>query len=48
MGQFPNWLLVGAFTFAIGMTGYLILQTLITCLTWQYVEVILIVTYSVT
>ena len=34
--------------FAIGITGYFMLQTLITCLIWQYLEVILIVTYSVT
>jgi hypothetical protein len=43
MGQFSNWPLVSAFTFAIGITGYFMLQTLITCLIWQYVEVILVV-----
>ncbi len=43
MGQFSDWMIVGAFTFGVGITGSLMLQTLMNCLSWQYIEIILVV-----
>jgi hypothetical protein len=43
MKQFSDWMIVGAFTFGVGIVGYLRLQKLMNYLIRQYVEIILVV-----